>query len=351
MLNFVIMPVVFSKLALVRQTPYNGSLMSNPTLISIIIPCHNEAANLEALYAAFMTAIAPAPETYEFIFVDDGSSDGTVQLIRALATKQPNIRLIELTRNFGKEIAVTAGLQAARGQAAITIDADLQHPPALIPDLIAAWRNGAEVVVGVRKTRGRHAPVLKRAGSAMFYGVMNAITDLQIRAGASDYRLLDRIVIDEFNRFTERGRLTRGLIDWLGFRRAFVTFIPARRHAGTAAYSYAKLVSLFTTSVISMSFFPLRIAGYIGLVITTISGPLGLFILVERFILHDPLGLGFTGPAILAVILLFLSGIILISLGLMALYIATIHTEVMNRPLFVARPEKLAAQTHRDTPS
>ena len=333
------MPVAFSKLAHILQTPYNGTLMPTPILISIIIPCHNESANLEALHSALMLATQAAPETYEFIYVDDGSGDDTVMLIHVLAATHPDIRLIELTRNFGKEIAVTAGLQAARGQAAITIDADLQHPPALIPDLIAAWKNGAEVVVGVRKTRGQHAPVLKRAGSAMFYSVMNAITDLQIRAGASDYRLLDRVVINEFNRFTERGRLTRGLIDWLGFRRAFVTFIPAKRHAGTAAYSYGKLVNLFTTSVISMSFFPLRIAGYIGLVITAISGPLGLFIFIERFVLHDPLGLGFTGPAILAVILMFLSGIILISLGLMALYIATIHTEVMNRPLYVARPE------------
>ena len=330
---------MWAKFARTGHSHYNVFLMSKPTLISVVIPCHNEAGNLEALHAALTVATRHAPETFEFIYVDDGSTDDTLALVKGLKARHDNIRLIELTRNFGKEIAVTAGLKAAHGDAAITIDADLQHPPVLIPDLIDAWKGGAEVVVGIRRNLGRHAPLLKRAGSAMFYRVMNAVSDVHLRAGASDYRLLDRVVINEFNRFTEHGRLSRGLIDWLGFRRAYVEFIPARRHAGTAGYSYAKLMRLFTTSVISMSFFPLRIAGYVGLIITTISGPLGVFIFVEKYLMRDSLGLGFTGPAILAVILLFLSGIILMSLGLIALYIATIHTEVMNRPLYVARPE------------
>jgi len=313
--------------------------MTRSKLISVIIPCHNEDGNLELLHTALISATKSVSDTYEFIYVDDGSTDDTVKRIRALKRLHPNIRLIEFTRNFGKEVAITAGFRAARGAAAITIDADLQHPPALIPELVAAWRSGAEVVVGVRRSSTKHAPVLKRAGSALFYRLINAISDVEIRAHATDYRLIDRLVIDEFNRFTERGRITRGLIDWLGFRRAYVNFTPAKRHAGTAAYSYYNLVNLAMTSFISMSLFPLKVAGYFGFIITMISGPLGLFILVEKYILNDPLGLNFSGPAILAVILLFLVGLILIALGLMSLYIASIHVEVTNRPLYVARPE------------
>ena len=315
------------------------TMKSRQPLISVIIPCYNEAENISALHAALIEATKKLPEDFEFIYVDDGSTDGTVAVIKKLRHTQANVRLIELVRNFGKEIATTAGLHASTGAAAITIDADLQHPPAVIPDLIAAWRAGAEVVIGVRRRGQLHAPALKRAGSAVFYRLINAMSKVQIRAGATDLRLLDRVVIDEFNRFTERGRITRGLIDWMGYRRTFVEFTPASRRAGAAAYSYYKLTNLAITSFVAMSFFPLRIAGYLGLIITLLSAPLGLFIFVEKYLLGDPWGLNFSGPAILAVILLFLVGIILISLGLMALYIATIHTEVMNRPLYIARPE------------
>ncbi len=329
--------------------------MPHPSLISVIIPCHNEDGNLEPLHSALIAATKGARDTYEFIYVDDGSTDDTTTRIRKLQLRHPNIRLLELVRNFGKEIAITAGLRAARGAAAITIDADLQHPPALIPELVAAWHAGAEVVVGVeRRASARQAPVLKRAGSALFYRLLGAISDVKIRAHATDYRLIDRLVINEFNRFTEHGRITRGLIDWLGFRRAYVYFTPARRHAGTAAYSYYKLLNLAMTSFISMSLFPLKVAGYLGFIITAISGPLGLFILIEKYLLGDPWNLNFTGPAILAVILLFLVGLILIALGLISLYIAAIHTEVNNRPLYVVRPEKspeIEAKTKTDPAS
>lgn len=313
--------------------------MSKTPLISIIVPCHNETANLRSLHAALSDVLRHCSERFELIFVDDGSRDDTVETLRQLAAGDPRIRIVELVRNFGKEIAITAGLHEAEGEAAITIDADLQHPPSLIPQLISRWRDGSEVVVGVRRTGAGHAPLIKRVGSNIFYKLMNAITEVEIVANATDYRLIDRAVITEFNRFTERNRLTRGLVDWLGFRRAYVPFIPAKRHAGEAAYSYIKLINLAITSFVSMSLFPLKFAGYLGLGIMLISGPLGLFIFVEKYLLGDPLGMQFTGPAILAVILMFLVGIILVSLGLMALYIATIHTEVMNRPLYVMRRE------------
>jgi glycosyltransferase involved in cell wall biosynthesis len=309
-------------------------------LISIIIPCHNESTNITPLYQDLCAVIDRQPERFELLFVDDGSRDDTSDVVRRLAARDIRIRLIELARNFGKEVAITAGLHRAHGAAAITIDADLQHPPALIPELIGLWRDGHEVVIGIRRADGHYASWVKRAGSRVFYGLMNTISEIKLVPRATDYRLLDRSVIEAFMSFTERNRITRGLIDWLGFRRAYVEFTPAERHSGQAAYSFRKLFRLATTSVISMSFLPLKLAGYLGLIIMLTAGPLGVGIFIEKYLLGDPWQLHFSGPAILAVIILFLVGLILASLGLIALYIANIHTEVMNRPLYVMRPER-----------
>jgi dolichol-phosphate mannosyltransferase len=171
----------------------------------------------------------------------------------------------------------------------------------------------------------------------MFYGILNRITKTPVTPNATDYRLLDRLVIDEFNRFTERNRLTRGLIDWLGFRHAFVYFHPSTRRNGHATQSYKKLFELAVTSFVSMSFFPLKLAGYIGLIIVLVSLPLGIFVIFEKYIFQDALGLSITGTASLGLLILFLVGVILCCLGLMALYIANIYGEVTGRPLYVVR--------------
>ena len=309
-------------------------------LISIVVPCHNESANIDPFYAELTAVLNSLENKYEIIFVDDGSSDDTSAKVAALMAQDKRVQLVELVRNFGKEIAVTAGLNAAKGDAAITLDADLQHPPSLIPKLIMTWREGMEVVVGLRLENKSYAPTFKRWGSVIFYAIMKRVSDTEIRRGATDYRLLDRSVVDEFNRFTERNRITRGLIDWLGFRRAYVEFEPAKRVYGEAAYSYFKLIKLALNSFIAMSLLPLRIAGYLGGIITLLSGLLGAFILVENYILNDPLHFHFSGPAILGVVILFMVGVILVCLGLIALYIGTIHTEVMNRPLYVVRRQR-----------
>jgi dolichol-phosphate mannosyltransferase len=274
------------------------------------------------------------------VLVDDGSKDGTLEVMQAISAKDLNVEVVELVRNFGKEIATTAGLHHARGDAAIMIDADMQHPVELIREFLAKWEEGADVVVGIRRPSKAHSSFLKRLGSRWFYRIMAVISDSVIKPNATDYRLIDRGVIDEFNRFTERNRVTRGLIDWLGFTHAYVYFQPAERANGTAAYSYFKLFRLALHTVVSMSFFPLRVVGYMGGVIVLVSGPLGVFIFIEKYLLNDPLHYSFTGTAILAVILLFLVGIILICLSLIALYIANIHGEVVNRPLYVKRRKR-----------
>jgi polyisoprenyl-phosphate glycosyltransferase len=310
-------------------------------LISIIIPVYDEAPNLAPLHSALVDAISGLPYQFELIFVDDGSTDRTTEILSGLAEHDKRVMVIELSRNFGKELATTAGLHQAKGRAAILIDGDLQHPPQLIPEFIDKWEAGADVVVGVRSSTN-HDSWLKRTGSRWFYRVLKLISQTDIVSNATDYRLLDRVIIDEFNRFTEHNRLTRGLVDWLGFRHDYVYFQMNPRRNGRAGYGPRKLTRLAINSIIAHSMVPLRLAGYLGVAITCVSGTLGLFIYVDKYLLGDPFGYGFTGPAILAVMIVFLSGITLSCLGLIALYIANIHTEVINRPLYVVRRKRAA---------
>ena len=307
-------------------------------LISVIIPCHNESDNIKPLYADLYKTLLESNYTYEFIFVDDGSTDDTLKKIAKLKGNRTfTIKTICLARNFGKEIATTAGLHAAEGEAAIIIDADLQHPPSIIPELLYKWRDGADIVIGVRDSNSEFAGRIKRAGSAIFYKIMQRITDMEIVPGSTDFRLLDRNVVNEFNRFTERSRLTRGLIDWLGYKREYVTFTPASRQHGEASYSTKRLINLALNSFVTMSMLPLKLTGYIGIFITLLSGLAGVVIVVAKYIFNTPWGMSVTGTASLATLIVFLIGIVMASLGLIALYIASIHIEVMNRPLYVVR--------------
>ncbi len=270
------------------------------------------------------------------IFVDDGSSDGSLGAIEKIAENDKRIKIIEFARNFGKEAAISAGLHEARGDAAIMIDADLQHPPELLGEFITKWESGADVVVGVKKyshNEGR----FKKLTSDWFYKIFSTFTSTDLIPHATDYRLLDRCVIDAFDGLTERDRMTRGLIDWMGFRRKYIHFeAPPRKH-GEAAYGVRQLFGLAKNTFTSHSMLPLRLAGYLGALIIFITGPLGLFMYVEKFPMNNIHGFSFTGTALLAVLILFLVGIILICLGLVALYIERIHVEVTNRPLYITR--------------
>jgi polyisoprenyl-phosphate glycosyltransferase len=220
------------------------------------------------------------------------------------------------------------------------LDADLQHPPSAIPEFLAKWENGAEVVVGVRKENNRGS-WLKSASSWFYYKIINKISETSIVPDATDFRLLDRIVIDEFNKFSERNRMTRALIAWLGFRREYILFdSPARVH-GKAAYSTTKIIKLALISFVSMSLLPLKLAGYLGIIVTVGSGLLGLFIFFDKYIWGDPFGFSFSGPASLAILNTFFIGIVLSCLGLIALYVGNIHGEVIGRPMYVIRKRKL----------
>ena len=313
----------------------------SPQLVSIVIPVMNESANLALLLERLQAVFQGQPDyQFEIVFVDDGSTDDTADKIVAIGRKNSDVRLIELSRNFGKEMAVTAGLAAATGDAAIIIDADLQHPPEMIPKFIAAWAAGAEVVIGVRTDDKRYASFMKRLGSKLFYKLINNLSPVKIVPNATDYRLIDRVVIDAFNQFSEHNRMTRGLIDWLGFKREYVTFTPVPRQNGEAGYNLRKLTGLALNSIVGMSLVPLKFAGYLGVAITLIFGTLGVSVAVEMFGFNDPWHLNIANSVNLAILIVFLIGIVLMALGLVGLYIAAIHTEVSGRPLYVKRPRR-----------
>ncbi|MDX9893359.1 MAG: glycosyltransferase family 2 protein [Patescibacteria group bacterium] len=310
-------------------------------LISIIIPVYNEEGNIAPIYDALRTqfSVLGADFDYEIIFINDGSCDNSASQIDILIQKDFRVKMIEFSRNFGKEIATTAGLHHAVGDAAIMIDADLQHPPELIPKLVAKWQQGFDMVIGVRQNNETES-LIKRFGSIVFYKAMKLIGETKIASRTTDFRIIDRKVIDAFKGFGEHNRITRGLLDWLGFKKDYIYFTARPRQSGQASYSKMKLIKLALSTFVSHSLFPLKFAGYLGILIIGFSGPLGLFIFIDKYILTDATGLNFSGPAILAVINMFFTGVILSCLGLIALYIADIQGEVTNRPIYIVRSKK-----------
>lgn len=313
--------------------------MENKPLISVIIPVYNEAENIPIFFASLSKVLSPLAAKYdwEIIFVDDGSTDASGAQLRKLADSR--VRVLEFSRNFGKEAALSAGLNQARGAAAIMIDADLQHPVELIPEFIKKWEAGAEVVVGIRKTN-RRAGIVKRAGSCVFYKIMRRISAVQIKPNETDFRLVDREVIDAFNRLTETGRMTRALINWLGFKRDYIYFEANDRTNGRAGYSFSKLVALALNSFVSLSLLPLKMAGYLGVFIVLGVGIFGFYVFIGKYIFEWAFPSSFSGSAQLALLITFLVGVILSSLGLVALYVAQIHNEILGRPLYIIRRKK-----------
>jgi dolichol-phosphate mannosyltransferase len=309
--------------------------------ISIIIPAYNEEKNVPLVYVELKKVFAKCSSEYAFdiLFINDGSSDGTILELEKLVEENQNVKCIDFSRNFGKEVATTAGLNNCVGDACIMLDADLQHPVELIPEFIREWENGAEVVVGIRK-KNKSVGLMKKIGSVLFYKIINRISEVPVVPNATDYRLMDRAVIDEFNRFTETNRMTRALIDWLGFKRAYITFEANERLHGEASYSFWKLFKLALNSFVSLSLLPLKIAGYLGIAITLLSGFAGFYILLGKYFFRTSFASTFSDSENLAILLVFLVGILLMSIGLMALYIANIHGEVINRPMYVIRKKK-----------
>ena len=302
--------------------------------IAIVIPIYREENNIIKLYQRLETVTASITDIqWEYIFVNDGSPDDSLIVLKHLAGMDNRVKVIDFSRNFGKEIALTAGVHAAKTDAVICMDADLQHPPELIPQLIDAWKKGAEVVVMIRVSIDKQ-PLLRRMGSFVFYWLMGKISNLGMASKTTDFRLFDKKVIAAFNQITERERMFRGIIDWMGFKKEYVEFRADAREEGAAGYSYTKLWDLAVNSITSFSLFPLKITTYLGFAIAIVSSLLLIGMFLARFIFAPQL---FTSLAIVVVINTFLIGIVLMAVGLVALYIGTIHTEVVNRPLYIVR--------------
>lgn len=307
-------------------------------LISIVVPLYNESENLPAFNKSLVNILKETEENYEIIYCDDGSTDDTAKQVRHLCTNNSRMRLVKLSRNFGKENALSAGIAEAGGEAIIMIDGDGQHPVGLIPEFIKAWKNGSQVVIGVR-TDNQGEGWFKRLGSRVFHKLFNLVSEEKLIAGSTDFRLIDHSVRREFLNLKETNRITRGLIDWLGFRRSYIPFEAAARQKGKPGYNRRSLIRLATHSFVSLTPGPLYLFGYLGILITTVALILGGSVLVEQVLVGDPLHWRFTGTAMLSILILFLIGLVLLSQGILSLYVSHIHSQSKQRPLYVIDPE------------
>jgi len=300
--------------------------------VVIIVPAHNESTNLKKFLIKVHDVVQDLKNyVWEFVFVDDGSNDDTWHTIEEMSHENLRVKGICLSRNFGKEMAMTAGIEVIDNpDAVIFMDADLQHPPAAIPQLIRQWELGFQIVTARRKSI--QYSVLREAGSNLFYFMLNRFSKLDIQSKATDFRLLDNQVLQVLQTFPERNRFFRGIIDWMGFKKTSIEFNAPTRTSGESTFSVKALFSLAINSFTSFSLMPLRLTGYLGLAVTTISSLLFLYMVIAHLVLGITL---FTPLAYFVVFNTLLFGIVLAALGMIALYIGNIHTEVVGRPLYI----------------
>ncbi|HCS40643.1 MAG: glycosyltransferase family 2 protein [Anaerolineaceae bacterium] len=299
-------------------------------VFSIIAPIYNEKGCFDELYRRVSEVMDKTGEEWEFVMVDDGSSDGSTDMIRELAKKEKRVRPVIFARNFGHQIAVTAGLDYCRGEAAIIIDADLQDPPEVILELITKWREGYQVVYAVRSEREGETWFKKTTASA-FYKIIYRITDVKIPMNTGDFRLLDRKVVDVMNSMRERHRFLRGMSAWVGYKTIGVSYKRAARFAGTTKYPFKKMIKLAFTAITSFSYMPLQMAMVFGF----ISAGLSIVAIPVVAILRLIGSQFFFGQATTLIAVLFLGGVQLICLGILGEYVGRIYDEAKGRPLYI----------------
>ncbi len=313
--------------------PATGARIDRPS-ISVVMPAYNEAGSLAVVLEELRSTLARLTGRWEVIVVDDGSRDGTLAAARACAA-EPGIRVLRLSRNFGKEAALTAGIDRALGEVVVLMDADGQHPATLLSDMLAAWRQGAEMVCAVRASRADEARG-KRLGTRLFYRLVNLGSPVPIPAGAGDFRLMDRRVVDALKALPERNRFMKGLYAWVGFDTRTIEYVPAPRRAGRSSFSLTRLARLALTGITAFSNFPLRLWSGVGAFIALLALLYGLWLLIDHLIDGHPVA----GWATLAVGLMFFSGVQLLSIGILGEYIGRIFDEVKQRPIYVVASEQ-----------
>lgn len=302
------------------------------TVLSVVVPMYNEGDSVGEFYAQVKLALEQTGETWEIICINDGSRDTTLAQLVALHQSDPRVKVINFSRNFGKEIALTAGIDYAIGQAVIPIDADLQDPPELISELIAQWRAGYDVVNATRRTRQGEG-WLKRVTARMFYQVLGQMADVKIPHNTGDFRLLSRPVVDALKRLPERTRFMKGLFAWVGFKQTTVFYDRKARYAGKTKWNYWRLWNFAIDGITSFSSIPLKVSSYLGLFIALMAFIYALFLVVRTAIY----GIDLPGYASLMVVVLFLGGIQLITLGVIGEYLGRVYAETKGRPLYIVR--------------
>jgi glycosyltransferase involved in cell wall biosynthesis len=301
--------------------------------VSIVIPIFNEEAVLPELLARLTAVFAAHPTVqWDALLVNDGSRDRSAELVRAQADRDPRFALLELSRNFGFQAALAAGLAHARGAAVVTMDADLQDPPECIPEMVARWQEGAEVVRAVRRSRQETGS--RRFGMDVFHRVFNRISDYPIEANTGTFGLLDRVAVDAMNRLPERHRFFPGMRSWVGFARAEIFYDRQERAAGQPQQTLRRLARYAFDGVFSFSYLPLRLMTYTGLAVGTAGFLLGLYYVIKRLINIETAPTGFTT---LAALVLFLGGVQLIGIGVLGEYLARVYDEVKERPLYLIK--------------
>jgi polyisoprenyl-phosphate glycosyltransferase len=307
--------------------------MSSPPTYTIIAPIFNERENLPILYSRIQEVMDSTGEPWELIMVDDGSTDGSTDIIRDLARQDSRVRPIIFSRNFGHQIAVTAGWDYSRGKAVVVIDADLQDPPEVILDMIAKWREGYEVVYAVRTEREGES-WFKLFTASLFYRLIYRITDVSIPLDAGDFRLLDRKVVNVLTKMRERHRFPRAMSAWVGFNQVGIPYRRAARFAGETKYPFRKMFRLALNAITGFSFFPLQLASYLGFVSASISIlAIPVVIGIRLWGSEEPL----LGQATTLIAVLFLGGVQLMSLGILGEYIGRLYDETKARPLYIVK--------------
>lgn len=301
---------------------------------SVVVPVYNEEEVINETYKRLKNVMDGLNIVYEIIFVNDGSRDRTRELALKICEDDPNIKFVDFARNFGHQTAITAGMDYASGQAVVVIDADLQDPPEVIPQMIEKWREGYEVVYGQRAKREGET-LFKKLTAKIFYRTLNRLTDVEIPVDTGDFRLIDRKVCDALKQVSERNRYIRGIISWLGFKSVAVPFVREKRFAGTTKYPLKKMLKFAGDAIVSFSYKPLKLATYFGFFVSFASF---VYLIVAIFL--KLFGRTVEGWASIAAIMLFFNGIILLILGIIGEYIGRIYDEAKNRPLYVVREIK-----------
>jgi glycosyltransferase involved in cell wall biosynthesis len=298
-------------------------------LISIVVPVFNEEAVVPEFHQAMTDVLSEQSFDFEIIYVNDGSSDNTLHRINALRQKDNRITLIDLSRNFGKEIALTAGLHKAVGDAVVVIDADLQDPPELIPELIREWQNGYDVVYAQR-THRKGESLLKRITSHFFYRIIQRVNKVDIPEDTGDFRILSRRAVNALNSFGEQHRLMKGLFAWIGFKQKAIRYQRDARYAGKTKWNYWRLWNLALDGITSFTIAPLKISTYLGLLTASGAFAYGIYMIIDTLLYGNPV----PGYPSLIVIILMLGGVQLVAIGILGEYLGRIFNETKHRPLY-----------------